>query len=170
MCFDQSVSSSRNCASQTQGEKKRQTVIYFTRPAGKEPSESVVPVAVAKLDLVPSVQTGAGPGAVGDQSSTGGAVIHFLNCVCSACRSAIQCICNVGRRTKAMWAKCSHGSCVGWALGDSWLFVALPSSHASLPLVVRLPNCMQRQFCLLALPAEMKQKGKGTQAIRNTAN
>lgn len=94
----------------------------------------------------------------------------LFKCVCTACGSGIQCICNVGRGTKATQAKCSHGSCVGWALGDSWLLVAQPSSHASLPLVVRLTNCTQRQFCLLALPAEMKQKGKATQPILNAAN
>lgn len=54
-------------------------LIYFTRPAGKEPVESFLPVAGAKSGLAPSFQTGAGPGAVGDQSGTGGAVIHFVN-------------------------------------------------------------------------------------------
>lgn len=146
-------------------------VIYFTLPCGKEPLESMCSTSISEQIRLGTISSDRSESWWGRWPAEHRRTCNSLcKCVCSACGSAIHCICNVGRRTKAIWAKCSHGSCVGWALGDSWLLVALPSSHASLPLVVRLPNCTQRQFCLLALPAEMKQKGKGTQPILNTAN
>lgn len=76
MCFDKSVSSNRNCASQAW----RNLSFNLHSHVVKSPLKAcVVPVEVNKSDLVQSVQTGVRVGEVGDQLSTGGPVIPFAN-------------------------------------------------------------------------------------------